>query len=101
MAPLQVPTVSFFDDCLLKTGVVSTKDLSTISFILGCGGLKVTDENLEPHIAAMHPDGECALTAEDMQQLFKTLAPETPLEEPKGDDTESKAKVLDNGSKNS
>ena len=89
MAPLQVPTVSFFDDCLLKTGVVSTKDLSTISFILDCGGLKVTDEDLEPHVAAMQPDGECALTAADMQQLFKTLAPETPLEEPKSDCTES------------
>ena len=95
MPPLQVPTVSFFEDCLLKTGVVSTQDLSTISFILGCGGLKVTDEKVERHIAAMHPDGECGLTAEDMQQLFKTLAPETPLEEPKSDSTESNDEVLD------
>ena len=95
MSPPQVPVVSFFDDCLLKTGVVSIKDLSTISFILDCGGLKVTDKDLEPHVAAMHPDGECALTAADMQQLFKRLAPETLLEEPKSDCTESNAEVLD------
>ena len=59
----------------------------------------VTDENLEPHIAAMHPDDECGLTAEDMQQLFKTLAPETPLEEPKSDSTESNDEVLDHVAK--
>ena len=70
MAPLQVPTVSFFDDCFLKTGVVSTKELSTIAFILDCGELKVTVEDLQPHVAAMHPNGECVLTAADMQQLF-------------------------------
>ena len=67
MAPLHVPTVSFFDDCFLKTGVVTASDLSTIAFILDCGELKVTDEDLRPHVAAMHPNGECAVTAADMQ----------------------------------
>ena len=99
MPPLQVPTVSFFDDCLLKIGLVTIKDLSTIAFILDCGELKVTDEDLQPHVAAMHPNGECALTAADMQQLFTRLAPETPLEEPKSDGTESKAEVLDHVAK--
>ena len=69
MAPLQVPTMSFFDDCFLKTGVVTSGDLPTIAFILDCGELQVTDEDLQPHVAAMHPDGECALIAADMRQL--------------------------------
>ena len=53
MAPLQVPTVSFFDDCLLKTGVVTSGDLPTIAFILDIAEVKVTVENLQPHVDAI------------------------------------------------
>ena len=66
-------SVAFFDDCLLKTGVVTSGDLPTIAFILDMAEVKVTVENLQPHVDAMHPNGKCALTAEDMKQLFTAV----------------------------
>ena len=101
-------SVAFFDDCLLKTGTVPSSELPTIAFILDMADVKVTVENLQPHVDAMHPNGKCALTAEDMKQLFTRFTDGTPQEKRKSDgaetkakkrksdSTESKAKVLDN-----
>ena len=63
-------SVAFFDDCLLKTGMVTSGDLPTIVFILDMAEVKVTVENLQPHVDAMHPNGKCALTAADIKQLL-------------------------------
>ena len=63
-------SVDFFDDCLLKTGTVPSSELQTIAFILSMAGVEVTEENLQPHVDAMHPNGKCALTAADMKQLL-------------------------------
>ena len=63
-------SVDFFDDCLLKTGTVPSSELQTIAFILGMADVKVTVENLQPHVDAMHPNGKCALTAADIKQLL-------------------------------
>ena len=63
-------SVAFFDDCLLKTGTVPSSELPTIAFILDMADVKVTVENLQPHVDAMHPNGKCALTAADIKQLL-------------------------------
>ena len=94
-------SVDFFDDCLLKTGTVPSSELQTIAFILSMAGVEVTEENLQPHVDAMHPNGKCALTAADTKQLFTRLTAGTPQEKRKSDGTESKAKVLDNVAENS
>ena len=93
-------SVVFFDDCLLKTGTVPSGDLPTNAFILDMADVKVTAEDLQPHVDAMHPNGECALTVADMEQLVTRLTAGTPQEERKSDGTESKAKVLDNVAEN-
>ena len=85
-------SVDFFDDCLLKTGTVPSSELQTIAFILSMAGVEVTEENLQPHVDAMHPNGKCALTAEDMKQLFTRFTDGTPQEKRKSDGAESKAK---------
>ena len=69
-------SVAFFDDCLLKAGMVTSGDLPTIAFTLDMAEVKVTVEELQPHVASMHPNGECALTGADMEQLL-TWLPET------------------------
>ena len=35
--------------------------------------VKVTVKELQQHVAAMHPDGECALIGADMEQLYTWL----------------------------
>ena len=62
--------VAFFDDCLLKTGTVPSSELHTTAFILDMADVKVTVENLQPHVDAMHPNDKCALTAADIKQLL-------------------------------
>ena len=56
---VQTMSVAFFDDCLLKTGTVPSSELQTIAFILGMADVEVTEENLQPHVDAMHPNGKC------------------------------------------
>ena len=94
-------SVVFFDDCLLKTGVVTSSDLPSIALILEMAEVEVTVEDLKPHVAEMHPDGKCALSAADMEQLFTRLIAGTPQEERESDGTESKAMALDNVAENS
>ena len=47
-----------------------SSELQTIAFILGMADVEVTEENLQPHVDAMHPNGKCALTAADIKQLL-------------------------------
>ena len=47
-----------------------SSELPTIAFILDMADVKVTVENLQPHVDAMHPNGKCALTVADMKQLL-------------------------------
>ena len=82
-------SVAFFDNCLLKTGTVPSSELPTIAVILDMADVKVTVENLQPHVDAMHPNGKCALTAADMEQLFTRLTAGTPQDEQKEDATGS------------
>ena len=63
-------SVAFFEACLVKTGMVSSNELPIIAFILDMADVKVTVENLQPHVDAMHPNGKCALTAADIKQLL-------------------------------
>ena len=63
-------SVAFIEACLVKTGMVSSNELPIIAFILDMADVKVTVENLQPHVDAMHPNGKCALTAADIKQLL-------------------------------
>ena len=63
-------SVAFFEACLVKTGTVSSNKLPIIAFILDMADDEATFENLQPHVAAMHSNDTCALTAADIKQLL-------------------------------
>ena len=49
---------AFFDDCLVKKGVVTSRGLETIVAILDMAKVEVTVEELQPNVASLHPTGE-------------------------------------------
>ena len=59
-ARLQVRAMSaaFFDDCLVKNGVVTSRGLQTMVAILDKAKAEVTVEELQPNVASLHPTGE-------------------------------------------
>ena len=52
----------FFDDCLVKKGVVTSRGLETSVALLDMAKVEVTVEELQPNVASLHPTGECALS---------------------------------------
>ena len=52
----------FFGDYPVKKGVVTSRGLETIVAILDMAKVEVTVEELQPNVASLHPNGECALT---------------------------------------
>ena len=50
--------IVFFDDCLVKNGVVTRRGLQTMVAILDTAKPEVTDEELRPNVTSLHHTGE-------------------------------------------
>ena len=56
--PFGLPLGAFFEDCLVKKGVVTSRGLETMVAILNKARVVVTVEALQPNVALLHPTGD-------------------------------------------